>query len=118
MARDARGSDNFGNLAGTSGRGKGARIAADRFERAKPQETLFFPSSNEDSGVARSTRTTDALEGVTKFMGSGSGQREGPENGHGAAPVGRDCVKRRRSNALFSALKRVAKAVSVKRGDA
>ncbi|KAH8609923.1 hypothetical protein ERJ75_001153400 [Trypanosoma vivax] len=32
--------------------------------------------------------------------------------------MGCGCVKRRRSNALFSALKRVAKAVSVKRGDA
>ncbi|KAH8609901.1 hypothetical protein ERJ75_001156000 [Trypanosoma vivax] len=75
MARDARGSDNFGNLAGNSGRGKGARIAADRFERAQPQENAVL--SVEARGQWRGA--VDADNGCARRGDAVHGQRNRSE---------------------------------------
>ncbi|KAH8609920.1 hypothetical protein ERJ75_001153800 [Trypanosoma vivax] len=75
MARDARGSDNFGNLAGNSERGKGARIAADRFERAQPQEDAVL--SVEARGQWRGA--VDAENGCARRGDAVHGQRNRSE---------------------------------------
>ncbi|KAH8612298.1 hypothetical protein ERJ75_000903900 [Trypanosoma vivax] len=75
MALDARGSANFGNLAGNSERGKGARIAADRIEREQPQEDAVL--SVEARGQWRGA--VDADNGCARRGDEVHGQRKRTE---------------------------------------
>ncbi|KAH8609924.1 hypothetical protein ERJ75_001154100 [Trypanosoma vivax] len=105
LGRDKREGQGRANCRGPlrAGTATGGRCS---FRRARGQ---WRGAVDADNGCAR---RGDEVHGQRKR----SEGRAGEWAWRGAS--GRDCVKRRRSNALFSALKRVAKAVSVKRGDA